>query len=146
MASALTGPIAAFNEIIGCTIDEPKVSQIARDVGATYTVWEDEELPDIHWIFEGKGLEFCFTDEILTAIFFQFIAEDGSNVGSWSGPLIDGFVAPKVTSEQVNATFGEPEAIGCGSPWTRTPSWSARTSTATCVPPPPPRFRSMTSI
>ena len=64
MASALTGPIAAFNEIIGCTIDEPKVSQIARDVGVAYTVWEDEELPDIHWIFEGKGLEFCFTDEI----------------------------------------------------------------------------------
>lgn len=112
MASALTGPIVAFNEIIGCTVDEPKVSQIARDVGATYTVWEDEELPDIHWIFEGKGLEFCFTDEILTAIFFQFIAEDAWNVGSWSGPLIDGFVARDITPEQADATFGEPEAIG----------------------------------
>lgn len=120
MASALTGPIAAFNEIIGCTVDDPKVSQIARDVSATYTVWEDEELPDIHWIFEGKGLEFCFTDEILTAIFFQFIAEDGWNVGSWSGPLIDGFVAPDITPERADATFGEPEAIGCGSPtWRR---------------------------
>ena len=90
MASALTGPIAAFNEIIGYTIDDPKVSQIARDIGATYTVWQDEEMPDIHWIFEGKGLEFCFDEEILTAIFFQFIAEDAWNVGSWSGPLIDG--------------------------------------------------------
>ena len=56
MASALTGPIVAFNEIIGCTIDDPKVSQIASDVGVAYTVWEDEELPDIHWIFECKGL------------------------------------------------------------------------------------------
>lgn len=77
-------------------------------------------MPDIHWIFEGKGLEFCFDEEILTAIFFQFIAEDAWNVGSWSGPLIDGFVAPDITPEQADATFGEPEAIGCGSPtWRR---------------------------
>lgn len=77
-ASALTGPIAAFNEIIGCTIDDPKVSQIASDVGAAYTVWEDKEIPGIHWNFEGKGLEFCFDDEILTAIFFHFdFREDG---------------------------------------------------------------------
>ena len=96
MASALTGPIAAFNES-------------------------------------------------LTSIFFQFIEESVWNVGSWSGLLIDGFVAPKVTPEQVNATFGGPEAIGCGSPWTRTPSSSARTSTATCALPPPPRFRRMAS-
>ncbi|WP_304272924.1 hypothetical protein, partial [Pseudoglutamicibacter cumminsii] len=48
MASALTGPIAAFNES-------------------------------------------------LTSIFFQFIEESVWNVGSWSGPLIDGFVAPKIT-------------------------------------------------
>ena len=74
MAGALTGPIVAFNEIIGYTIDDPKVSQIANDVGVAYTVWEDEEMPDIHWIFEGKGLEFCLDEEILTAIFFQFLS------------------------------------------------------------------------
>lgn len=56
MANALTGPIAAFNGIIGCTIDDPKVSQIASDVGAPYTVWEDEELPDIHFDFGEEGL------------------------------------------------------------------------------------------
>lgn len=137
MANAFKRPIAAFNEILGCTIDDPKVSQIASDVGAVYTVWQDEEIPDIHWIFEGMGLEFCFDDEILTAIFFQFFAEDVWNVGSWSGPLIDSFVAPDITPEQVDSTLGSPR--------TRTPSSSARTSTATCAPPPPPRFRSMTS-
>ena len=115
MASALTGPIVSFNEIVGCTIDDPKVSQIARDVGVAYTVWEAEGTPGIHWVFEGKGLEFFFDDEILTAIFFQFISEDVRNVGSWSGPLIDGFVAPDITPEQADATFGEPEAIGRGS-------------------------------
>lgn len=56
MASALTGPIVAFNEIIGCTVDDPKVSQVASDVGAAYTVWEDEEMPDIHFGFREEGL------------------------------------------------------------------------------------------
>lgn len=71
MASALTGPIAAFNES-------------------------------------------------LTSIFFQFIEEGVWNVGSWSGPLIDGFVAPDITPERADAAFGEPEATGCGSPtWRR---------------------------
>ena len=36
-------------------------------------------------------------NESLTSIFFQFIEESVWNVGSWSGPLIDGFVAPKIT-------------------------------------------------
>lgn len=96
--------------------DAPSTTQrsrkIATDVGAAYTVWQDEEIPDIHWIFEGKGLEFCFDDETPTAIFFQFLAENVWNVGSWSGPLIDGFVAPDITPEQADTTFGEPEAIG----------------------------------
>lgn len=115
MASALTGPIAAFNEILGCTIAGPKASQIASDAGAACTVWQDEEIPGIHWIFKGKGLVFCFDDEILTAIFFQFIAENVWNVGSWSRPLIDGLVAPDITPERADSTFGEPEATGCES-------------------------------
>jgi len=56
MASALTGPIASFNEIVGCTIDDPKVSQIARDVGVAYTVWEGEGAPGIHFDFREEGL------------------------------------------------------------------------------------------
>ena len=33
-----------------------KVSQIASDVGAAYTVWEDEGIPDIHFDSREEGL------------------------------------------------------------------------------------------